>query len=86
MAFSGLRNSTLANVALIVICLLLAAPLLMIGIGELVHPDVPESYFAQNTAICLGLCGLGVALLWVAIAVYRGMLLRRRKPADQGQM
>ncbi len=85
MAFSGLRNSTLANTVLIVVCLVLAALLLMIGIGELVHPDVPQRYYGQNTAICLGLCAAAVILIGVAIAVFRGMRLSRRPPAGLGQ-
>ena len=73
------RSSTAGNVVLIVVSLSLAAFLLTFGVGELLHPDVPDAHLTLNTAVCLALSALGVAALWVAIRNLRGLLLRRRR-------
>lgn len=52
--------------------------LLLMGVANLINPDVPDDYLTQNTVICLVVCGIGVVLLLVVIAALRGILLSWR--------
>jgi membrane protein implicated in regulation of membrane protease activity len=77
MALSGIRTSTPLNLVLVAVCLLLGGFLLFFSVANLIHPDVPDAYRAQNTLICLGASALGLVALLVALAAVRR--LRRDK-------
>ena len=74
MAFLVIRVSIAVSLILIVLGTLAAGLLLPIGVGYLLHPES-----AADIAPALVLCGLGVFLLLMAIAAFRGILHRKRK-------
>ena len=74
MAFLEIRVSIAVSLILIVLGTLAAGLLLPIGVGYLLHPESPA-----DIAPALVLCGLGVFLLLMAIAAFRGLLHRKRK-------
>ena len=78
MAFLEIRTSTLINVVIIIFALLLTGFLLLMGITNLINPDVPDAYLAQNTRTCLLICCISVLPLLLAIAAYRGILHRNK--------
>ena len=79
MASFAIRISTPVAFLVVIFAALLAPFLLVFGVANLIHPDVPEAYLAQNTAVCIVFSVLGLTLIPVAIAVYRGSILRRTK-------
>jgi membrane protein implicated in regulation of membrane protease activity len=85
MAFPEIRTSTPVGVVIIILALALTAFLLLFGVANLIHPDVPDAYLTENTLVCLAVCGLGVAALLVAIAVFRGILLKKRTSIGENQ-
>ena len=74
MASPEIRTSAPVSVVLIVISLLLAGFLLLFGVANLIHPDVPPAYHAQNTLVCIGVCALGLVLLVIAVVNIRRLL------------
>ena len=73
MAFLEIRVPIAVSLILIVLGTLAAGLLLPIGVGYLLHPES-----AADIAPALVLCGLGVFLLLMAIAAFRGLLHRKR--------
>jgi hypothetical protein len=78
MPFLEIRTSTLGNIVIIILGVLFAGFLLLMGIGNLVYPDVPEEHIPLNTAMCLTVCCLSLLPLLLAIAAFRGILFKRR--------
>jgi len=78
MAFLEIRTSTIINLAIFIVGLLISGFLLLFGVANFINPDVPEAYLKQNTKICLLVCIIGVAFLLLAVAALRGILLRKR--------
>ena len=52
------------------VAVMLAVLCLLIGIGELIHPDVPEEFLSQNILACITLIVIGLALLAAVIWPY----------------
>ena len=82
MALSGIRTSAPLNLVFVVVCLLLGGFLLFFGVTNLIHPDVPDAYRAQNTLICMGASALGLVGLLVALLVALAAIRRLRR--DKG--
>jgi hypothetical protein len=61
-------------VVIILVCLLLAGFLLLFGVANLIHPEVPEAYLTQNTLVCAGVCTLGLVLLVIAVVGIRRLV------------
>lgn len=80
MAFLEIRTSTFINAIIIIFGLLLTGFLLLMGIANLINPDVPDAYLAQNTRTCLLICSISVLPLLLAIAAFRGILHRKKSP------
>ena len=80
MAFLEIRASTMMNVVTIIFGLLLTGFLLLFGVANLINPDVPDAYLAQNTRTCLLVCCISVLPLLLAIAAFRGILHRKKSP------
>lgn len=59
----------------IVAGLLLALFLLLFGLGNLIYPDVPESFIAQNTRICIVMIVTGLVMVYALFQPYSGGLL-----------
>lgn len=78
MAFLEIRTTTIINVAILIVGLLVSGFLLLFGVANLINPDVPDAYLKQNTKVCLVVCIIGVVFLLLAIAAFRGILLRKR--------
>ena len=78
MAFMRIQTPTPIAAGLIVLLLLFAAFLLFFGVANLIHPDVPDEYLTQNTLVCLGVCGLGITGVIIAVAIARGTWLQGR--------
>ena len=78
MRFLEIRTYTIINVIIIIVGLMVGGFLLLFGVANLVNPDVPESYYARNTKVCLIVCGIGVIFLLLAIAAFRGILLKKK--------
>jgi len=79
-----IRTSTPVSVAIIIVCLLLAAFLLLFGVAHLINPNesgpnVSGTPSAVGIVISLALCGMGVALSLVAAAEGRRILRRARE-------
>ena len=78
MRFLEIRTYTIINVIIIIVGLMVGGFLLLFGVANLVNPDVPEAYYARNTKVCLIVCGIGVIFLLLAIAAFRGILLKKK--------
>jgi len=65
-ALTGLR---------IVLGILIASFLLLFGLGNLIYPDVPESFIAQNTRICSMMIIAGLVMAYAVFRPYYGGLL-----------
>ncbi len=78
MAFLEIRSSTLTNLAIIIVGLLISGFLLLFGVANLINPDVPDAYLKQNTKVCLLVCIIGIVFLLLAVAAFRGILLRKK--------
>jgi len=73
MAFLEIRAPIAVSLILIVLGPLAAGLLLPIGIGYLMHPES-----GADIVPSLVLCGMGVFLLLMAIAAFRGLLHRKQ--------
>jgi hypothetical protein len=82
MASFEIRTSTALSILIIIAGLLIGGLILLFGLANLIHPDVPDEYLKQNTIICISFCILGVLALLPAIAAFRGILHRKRRQAD----
>lgn len=78
MSFLVLRTSVFVNVIIIVVGILVSGFLLLFGIANLINPDVPDAYLTQNTMICLLVSCIGIAFLLLAIASFRGIVLKKK--------
>lgn len=85
MAFLEIRTSAAMNVVIISLGLLLAGFLLLMGVANLIHPDVPAAYLSENTVVCLVICGISLVPLLVVIAAIRGILRNKRSPGREHQ-
>ena len=74
MAFLEIRVPIAVSLILVALGPLAAGLLLPIGVGYLMHPES-----AADIVPALVLCGLGVFLLLMAIAAFRGILHRKQK-------
>jgi hypothetical protein len=74
MAFLEIRVPIAVSVILIVLGLPASGSFLLLGMGTLIHPES-----GADVVPALVLCGLGVFLLLMAIAAFRGILHRNRK-------
>ncbi len=77
MPFLEIRVPTLIGVVLVVLGLPASASALLIGVPYLIRGSWSDFVPA------LVLCGLGVFLLIMAIAVLRGILHRRKRPGGE---
>ena len=73
MAFLKIRVPTAISLVLIVLGLPASGAFLLFGVGTLIHPES-----GADVVPSLVLCGLGVFLLLMAIATFRGILHRKR--------
>jgi uncharacterized membrane protein YbhN (UPF0104 family) len=79
MACLEIRTSTIINVIILIVGLLVSGFLLLFGVANLINPDVPDAYLKQNTKVCLLVCIIGVVFLLLAIAAFRGILLKKKR-------
>jgi len=74
------RLSKPKAVVVIIFCFVFAYFSVLIGVANLLHPDVPAAYLAahpwRNTIACVVAITIGVALAIVAVATIRGSILR----------
>jgi hypothetical protein len=73
MAFLEIRVPIAVSIILIVLGLPASVAFLLFGVGTLIHPES-----GADVVPALVLCGLGVFLLLMAIAAFRGILHRKR--------
>jgi hypothetical protein len=81
MAFLEIRTSTPISVILIILGLPASGAFLLFGVGclaDLANPD-------GGIVGALVFCGMGVFLLMMAIAAFRGILRRRKSPGGEHQ-
>jgi len=78
MAFREIRLSNVIYLIILIIGLLVSGFLLLFGVANLINPDVPDAYLKQNTKVCLMVCSLGVVLLLLSVAAFRGILIKRK--------
>lgn len=78
MSFLVIRSSVFINVIIIIVGLLVSGLLLLFGIANLINPDVPDAYLTQNTMICILVSSIGIAFLLLAIASFRGIVLKKK--------
>ena len=83
MAFLEICTSTVISVVIIIVGVVVSGFLLLFGVANLINPDVPEAYYAQNRKVCLIVCGIGVTFLLLAIAAFRGILLKKKSAAGE---
>lgn len=84
-AFLEIRAHPVVNVVLILLALPIAGFLLLMGLANLIHPDVSDKYLFMNTVMCLSVCAIGIGLLLMAVAAFRGILHNRRNSKEEGQ-
>lgn len=82
-AFLEIRAHPVVNVVLIILALPIAGFLLLMGVANLIHPDVSDKYLFMNTVMCLLVCAIGMGLLVMAVAAFRGILHHRRNSNDE---
>ncbi len=63
------------NVITIVLGVLVASFLLLFGVGNLIIPDVPDSYLNQNTRVCIMLILTGLVTIYTIFRPYSGGIL-----------
>jgi hypothetical protein len=83
MAILEIRTSTIINVIIIIVGLLVSGCLLLFGVANLINPDVPDAYLNQNTKVSLLVCFIGMVFLLLAIAAFRGILLRKKSEKEE---
>lgn len=82
-AFSGIRrwrrSRSVTYVLLTIFTaatgLLIASVFLLFGVAHLINPDVPESYLAQNTLMCLTVILTGMVIVYALFRPYSGGFL-----------
>jgi predicted MFS family arabinose efflux permease len=67
--------SPILSVITIVLGALLALFLLLFGVGNLIHPDVPDSYLDQNTRVCVMVIFTGLMTIYAIFRPYSGGIL-----------
>ena len=75
MAFLEIRVPIAVSLFLIVLGLPASAALLLFGVAGLLHPFHPD--FGWGAALVF--CGMGMFILLMAIAAFRGILRKKRK-------
>lgn len=85
LAFLEIRAHPVVNVVLMIMALPIAGFLLLMGVANLIQPDVSDRYLFLNTVICLLVCIIGLGLLLLAVAAFRGILHNRRNSKEGGQ-
>jgi len=85
MSYLVLRTSIFVNVIIIIVGLLASGFLLLFGIANLINPDVPDDYLTQNTMICLLVSSIGIAFLLLAIASFRGIVLKKKDIKEENK-
>jgi len=85
MPFLEISGSNREKIAIIIVSLPLGGLLLLMGVANLIYPDVPEDHLAVNTLMCLGGCFVGLILLLLAIAAFRGILHSKEDSREQNQ-
>ena len=83
MAFLEIRTNTALNVIIMIAGLLVSGFLLLFGVANLIDPDVPEAYYARNTKVCLIVSGIGMFFLLLAIAAFRGIILKKKSIREE---
>lgn len=84
-AFLEIRAHPVVNVVLIILALPIAGFLLLMGVANLIHPEVSDEYLFMNTVMCLLVCAIGIGLLLTAVAAFRGILHKRRNSKEESQ-
>jgi predicted small integral membrane protein len=74
VASHTLSPSVTTRIGFVLVALVAAAFLLLFGVANLIHPEVPAAYHTQNTLVCAGVCALGLVLLVIAIVEIRRFL------------
>ena len=82
MAFLEIRTSILTNVIIIILGLLFMGFLLLMGIANLINPDVPDAHLKENTVACIVTCFISLGPLLAAIAAFRGILHRKKNSGE----
>lgn len=82
MTFLVIIESNLTNVLIIIVSLFISAFSFLFGIVNLINPEVSDEYLFQNTVVCIVLCVLGISLLLIAIASFRGILFKNKIKKD----
>jgi hypothetical protein len=83
MAFLEIRASTLCNALIIIAGLLVGGFLLLMGVGNLIYPDVAEEHLAVNTFMCLLVSFVSLFPLLAGVAALRGILHSKQDSKDQ---
>ena len=83
MAFLETRISTAISVVIIILGVIVGGFLLLMGVANLINPDVPDVYLRQNTKVCLVVCGIGVLFLLSAVAAFLGILFKKKSAVGE---
>ena len=75
MRIPYLRRPDLLTVMTIVLGAVVAALLLLLGIANLVHPNVPPAYLEQNTFVCALVCLAGLLIVYALFRPRSGGIL-----------
>jgi hypothetical protein len=75
MRLPYLRRPDLLTVLTIVLGAVVAALLLLLGVANLIHPDVPSAYLAQNTRMCVLVCLAGILIVYALFRPRTGGVL-----------
>ena len=78
MNFPIIKTSNLKNILIIVVSLFFSGFFLVFGVANLINPDVADRYLFQNAVVSMVLCGIGIGLLILAAASFRGILYKNR--------
>ena len=75
MRFPKISPSVTLWIITIILGALMAFFFLLFGVGNLISPDVPESYLNQNTRVCVMLIITGVVSIYALFRPYSGGIL-----------
>jgi hypothetical protein len=72
MLFPNLRRYSLLSVITIIPAVLLASFFLFFGVANLISPDVPSSYLAENIIVCAMLILTAAVMIYTLFRPYSG--------------
>ena len=69
------RFTDIFNITIVILAVLMFIFGLLMGTANLINPDVPDNYLAQNTRVCVGLIIVSLVIIYSVFRPYSGGIL-----------